>query len=54
MSETQETEEARRRRLEGQRVEPEEEVRKTRRPAEDRMESAEDQAIAPSGREKQP
>ena len=45
MSEHEETEEERRLRFERQRVSPEEEVRKTTRQAEDKMETAEDEAV---------
>jgi hypothetical protein len=45
MSEKQETEEERRLRYERHRVGPEEEVRKTTRQVEDKMETAEDQAV---------
>ncbi|MBP0445456.1 hypothetical protein J8J14_11775 [Roseomonas sp. SSH11] len=49
MNENEESEEERRLRLERQRVGPEEEVRKTVRRAEEKMETAEDQAIHPPG-----
>ncbi|HEY8613871.1 MAG TPA: hypothetical protein VIL69_21625 [Roseomonas sp.] len=52
--EKQETMEERVQRLERQRVKPEEEVRKTTREAEDKMETAEDQAIPPPERTGQP
>ncbi|WP_458093556.1 hypothetical protein [Roseomonas sp. WA12] len=45
MSEHEETEEERRLRFERQRVSPEEEVRKTTGEAEDKMETAEDEAV---------
>ena len=54
MSESQETEEERRLRFERQRVAPEEEVRKTTRPAEEKMETARDQAIQPGEDPRQP
>lgn len=45
MSDHEETEEERRLRYERHRVGPEEEVRKTTRPAEEKMETAEDEAV---------
>ena len=56
MSDRPETEtfEERVRRLEGQRVAPEEEVRKTPAEAEDDMETAEEEAVPPAGARRAP